>query len=101
MSLLQFDVVALMDRITQIHHTSEDNLLTEILTKFADVFKDEFRILKDIEATVAVDESVPPRFHKPRQVPFALKEKVEDQLDKQVKKVNSSQFPKVNGKHQL
>ena len=85
MLLLQFDVVALMDKVTQVHHTSVDATLTEIMTEFADVFRDELGILKGIEATITVDESAPPRFHKPRHVPFALKEKVEEQLDKQVK----------------
>ena len=49
------------------------------------MFKDELGILKGIEAVVTVQESASPRFHKPRPVPFALREKVEKQLDKQVK----------------
>ena len=65
MSLLQFDVTALMERVTQLHHTSEDTMATEIITEFTDVFKDELKILKGIEATVTVDESAPPKFHKP------------------------------------
>ena len=40
--------------------------------------------MKDIEATVTVHESATPRFHKARPVPFALKEKVEKQLQQQV-----------------
>ena len=65
MSLLQFDVTALMEHVTQLHHTSEDTMATEIITEFADVFKDELGILKGIEATVTVEESAPPKFHKP------------------------------------
>ena len=76
MSLLQFDVVNLLELVThdQVHHTSVDTMTNEIMTEFADVFKDELGILKGIEAVVTVLESASPRFHKPRPVPFALRE---------------------------
>ena len=76
MSLLKFDVVNLLELIThdQVHHTSVDTMTNEIMTEFADVFKDELGILKGIEAVVTVLESASPRFHKPRPVPFALRE---------------------------
>lgn len=61
-------------------------MATEIITEFADVFKDELGILKGIEATITVEESAPPKFHKPQLIPFALKDKVEQQLGKQVNK---------------
>ena len=73
-----------MEQATQVHHTSEDTMATEIMTEFADVFKDELGLLKGIQANVTVDEPASPRFHKPRPVLFALKEKVEQQIDKQV-----------------
>ena len=41
-------------------------------------------LLKGIQANVTVDEPASPHFHKPRPVQFALKEKIEQQLDKQV-----------------
>lgn len=81
MTLLQFNVVTLMEQVTQVHYTSE---ATNLVTEFADVFKDELGLLKGIQASVTVDEAAPPRFHKPRPVPFALRERVEQQLDKQV-----------------
>ena len=59
-------------------------MATEIIMEFADVFKDELELLKGIQANVTVDEPASPRFHKPQPVPFTLKEKVEQQLDKQV-----------------
>ena len=84
MAELQFDVSRLINQATQIHHTSEAILATQVLTEFSDIFKDELGVLKGIEANIAIDESAVPRFHKPRSVPFALKEKVEQQLQKQV-----------------
>ena len=35
---------------------SEDTIATEIMTEFADVFKDELGILKGIEAAITVQE---------------------------------------------
>ena len=70
--------------MTQVHQMSEDTMATEIMTEFADVFKDELGILKGIEAAITVQEFAPPQFRKPRPVPFALRDKVEKQIDKQV-----------------
>ena len=54
------------------------------MMEFADLFKDELGLLKGIQANVTVDEPASLHFHKPRPVPLALTEKVEQQLDKQV-----------------
>ena len=61
-----------------------DSSSAELVTDFADVFKDELGVLKGVEATIAVEESALPCFHKPQPVPFALKDKVEQQLQAQV-----------------
>ena len=58
--------------------------VTEIVAKFSDVFKDQLGVLKGIEANIAIGDSAVPCFHKPRPIPFALKEKVEQQWQKQV-----------------
>ena len=84
MALLQFDVVHLMDEATQVHFNSSDNFNTGLVAYFADVFKDKLGVLKGIKPTIAVEESALPRCHKPQPVPFALKDKVEQQLQKQV-----------------
>ena len=62
MLLLQFDVVNLLELVThdQIHHTCVDTMTNEIMTEFADVFKDEQGVLKGIEAVVSVQESTSP-----------------------------------------
>ena len=38
--------------------------------------------LNDVKVTLAIDHTVPPKFHKARSIPFALKEKVELELQK-------------------
>ena len=55
---------------------------TDLVTELADVFKEELGLLKGIQASVTVDKAAPPHFHKPRPVPFALKDKVKQQLEK-------------------
>ena len=84
MALLQFDVSTLINQATQIHHMSGTTLVTDIMAEFSDVFKDQLGVLKGFEANVTIDDSAVPRFHKPRPIPFALKEKVEQHLQKQV-----------------
>ena len=84
MALLQFDVSTLINQVSQIHHMSGTTLATDIMAKSSDIFKDQLGVLKGIEANIAIDDSAVPRFHKPRPMPFALKEKVEQYLQKQV-----------------
>ena len=59
---------------------SGTTLATDIMAEFSDVFKDQLGVLKRIEGNIAIDDSVVPRFHKPRPIPFALKEKVEQRM---------------------
>ena len=84
MALLNFDLISLMTQATAIHQTTADVVKNDLMEEFAEVFQNELGVLRGIEATVAVNESAAPRFHKARPVPFALKEKVERQLQQQV-----------------
>ena len=53
--------------------------LQQVLDKYSDVFKEE---LKGMEAKIHVDKDEHPRFFKARQVPFALRKLVEDELER-------------------
>ena len=75
MALLNFDLISLMTQATTIHQTTADVVKNDLIEEFAEVFWDELGVLRGIEATVAINESATPCFHKPRLVPFALKEK--------------------------
>ena len=79
MTLLNFDLISLMTQATAVYQTTAD-VKFGLLGEFAKVFLDELGILKGIEATVTVHESAMPWFHKACPVLFALKEKVEKQL---------------------
>ena len=84
MVLLNFDLISLITQATTIHQTTADVVKNDLMEEFAEMFQDELGVLRGIEATVAVNESAIPRFHKARPVPFALKERVERQLQQQV-----------------
>ena len=53
-----------------------------VLDKYADVFKDELGTFKDITVKLEVKENSKPKFHKPRAVPYAIREPIEDDLDR-------------------
>ena len=46
------------------------------------MFSPELGALKGTTATIRVDSTAQPRFHKPRAVPYALKAKIEKELDR-------------------
>ena len=56
--------------------------LQKILDAYKDVFGEELGTLKGTEAKISVALSAPPKFMKARPVPYALKAKVEKELDR-------------------
>ena len=53
-----------------------------LLDKYADVFSEELGTIHPSQAKLVVREGVKPKFCRARQVPFALKSVVEDELDR-------------------
>ena len=62
------------------YHIRESPALTAILESHKSVFANELGTITGAKAEIHVDPQVPPSFHRPRPVPFALKKKVEDEL---------------------
>ena len=56
--------------------------LQEILQKHSDVFREKLGELKGTQAKIHIDPQAQPRFHKSRPVPFALRKKVEQELER-------------------
>ena len=56
--------------------------LEEVLSKHNDVFKDELGTVQGVSAKIYVDPDTQPQFHKARPVPFALRKKVEEELER-------------------
>ena len=74
----------LMPQLVSNSHSITQSETDELLTEYSDVFSEELGLLRGIEASISVDESATPRFHKFRPVPFAIKGKVEEKLKSQV-----------------
>ena len=55
--------------------------LERLKGKYPSVFRPELGELKDVELKLDIDRTVPPKFCKARSLPYAVKAKVEEQLD--------------------
>ena len=56
--------------------------LDEILSKYDEVFDDNLGTLEGVTAKLHVDTTASPRFHKARPVAFALRPKIEEELER-------------------
>ena len=93
-----------------LHIETKHTQLQPLLDKYKHVFSSEYGEIKKFKAHVTLKDNAYPIFHKARPVPYALREKVDQELDKQVacgilRKVESSEWaspvvivPKPNGK---
>ena len=57
-----------------------DDKLSQLLQFFSDVFKDELGTLQGQKVSIHIDPSVPPKFCKARSLPYAMRGKVEAEL---------------------
>ena len=69
---------------SKIHHTQAPSV-QEILAQYSEVFEKGLGMFKGQEVSIAVDLDASPRFHKARPLPYAMKQKVEDELERVVK----------------
>ena len=63
-----------------IHQVCLIDVLHAVLDRYAGVFQEELGTLQGTKVKLLVDSSVPPKFCKPRPVPFAVRQKVETEL---------------------
>ena len=68
-------------RLNQLTHSCSEKC-HEIVDKHANVFKEELGLVQGVKAKLHVDPQAQPRFFKPRKVPYALRGKVEAELDR-------------------
>ena len=57
-----------------------DDKLSQLLQSFSDVFKEELGALQGEKVNIHIDPSVPPKFCKAWSLPYAMREKVEKEL---------------------
>ena len=69
---------------SSISHVSlaEKQKVDNVCSKYGAVFREETGIMKNFKAKLQLRKNAIPRFHRPRQVPFALKEAVGHELDR-------------------
>lgn len=78
--------VNLMELVNVIQsEVAEPPQLRELMNKYADLFSEKPSTCK-YEAKLQVDESVKPKFFKARPVPLAMKQLVEEEINRQVQK---------------
>ena len=65
---------------------NKTNLLDSILEKYSEVFNSELGKMKDVLVKLLLPFETKPIFYKARPVPYAIKEKVENELGSSVKK---------------
>ena len=63
-------------------HVQHATSSTKLVEEYPDVFSDGLGTLKGERVKLYVDESAVPRFHKARPVPYIMKEKIEDELQR-------------------
>ena len=80
-----------------LHRLSDNNDWQEVTERHADLFKDELGVFTGVEAKLHMDPQVKPQFYRARPVPYALKTKVEEELDRLeregvIEKIKSSEW---------
>uniref|UniRef100_A0AAQ4NRX0 Gypsy retrotransposon integrase-like protein 1 n=1 Tax=Gasterosteus aculeatus aculeatus TaxID=481459 RepID=A0AAQ4NRX0_GASAC len=64
---------------------TEAQSLQDVLVRNEDVFKQELGMLKGMKATIRVSAEAHPKFYRPRSVPYAMRAKVEEEIDRLLK----------------
>ena len=66
----------------RLHHVHLAEKWQDVVDRHTDLFKEDLGFMKDAEAKLIIDTEVQPKFYRPRPVPYALKERVGQELDR-------------------
>ena len=75
-------IVALKLKLSSVHQLQQASTHEAILKKHNDVISDELGLINGVQATFNIDPSAKPRFMKARPVPYAICQKVTDELNR-------------------
>ena len=75
-------------KILQLHQQERSEKLDQLFKKYDGVFSTTLGCLKDFKVSIPINPSVQPRYFKARAVPYALKEKIDNELDRLVREGN-------------
>jgi len=70
-----------INQLADIHTLVAPSKPDKVLNKYVLLFKEGLGMLKDVTVKLQVNQSVPPKCFKARGIPFALKGKVEAELN--------------------
>ena len=71
-----------INELSNIHTLVTPSKLDQILNKHTVIFEEGLGTLRDVKVKLLVDLSVTPKFYKARTIPFALKDRVETEIQK-------------------
>lgn len=71
-----------VNKVSSTNKSVDRDKLNTLLNKFSDLFKPGLGTLKDNFVKIDVDPTVPPKFCKARPVPYALRSKLDDEIDR-------------------
>lgn len=98
------------DIAAQCNKVEENLTLKNILEEFSDIFNEPKGRIKNFKAKIILKDEAIPKFMKPRPIPYAIQEKVNQELDLMeksgvIKRINHSEWasplvvvPKANGR---
>ena len=84
-SLLGQDWIQLQHLDLQTVHLVQHDKLKTLLSKYSSVFQEGLGLLKGLKAKIYVEQDARPKYFRAHSVPYSLKVKIENQLDKLVK----------------
>ena len=82
-NLMGSDWLSLLEVILgEVKLLKNDCLLQTVLDKHCSVYNDELGCMKDMKVKLLIDSIAKPKFFKPHNVPFTLRDKVENLLQR-------------------
>jgi hypothetical protein len=85
LNVLQMDWGHIKSQCSQINKVKDSLSLKSLLEEYKDVFDDPVGLIRNFKAKLVLKDDASPRFIKARKVPFALREKVNFELDRMEK----------------
>lgn len=82
---IKLDWAEIKSRVQHVTSHPQSQTLQQVLAKHEGVFKKELGTLRGFKATIQVPTDAAPRFYRPRSVPYAMKPKVDAEIDRLIK----------------
>ena len=71
-----------LKELNYVNSVFQTSNLQSVLNDYSDVFKDELGLMRDIKISLQVVPDAQPRYHRPRPIPYAMRSRVDAELDR-------------------